>query len=112
QRVAATWGLVHAGTRAVPAVVALLASPNADVREDAGGILGAIGKVPGAVEGLVEALAGERDQQARDSIITALGRLSSRGAIPVLAGIVRNDSEDGDTRFTAVQSLGQIVRRR
>ena len=38
-----------------------------------------LGKVPGAVEGLVEALAGERDQQARDSIITALGRLSSRG---------------------------------
>ena len=90
----------------------MLRSPNPDIREDAAGILGTVGKDPEVVQALVATLENEVDQQARDSIIVALGALRSREAIPTLARIVRNDSEDGDTRFTALQSLGQIAGKR
>ena len=49
---------------------------------------------------------------ARDSLILALGQLRNRKAIPTLRAIICNTQEDGDTRWTAIESLGKIVRRR
>jgi hypothetical protein len=45
-------------------------------------------------------------------MILTLGRLKSRKAIPALASIIRDDAQNHDTRWTAVESLGTIVRRR
>ena len=41
-----------------------------------------------------------------------LGPFRSRVAIPVLADLIRNETTDKDTQWTAVESLGRIVRRR
>ena len=50
--------------------------------------------------------------EAKDSMIITLGSLKSRKAIPALAAIIRVAAQDHDTRWTAVESLGTIVRRR
>ena len=54
----------------------------------------------------------ETDEEARDSLIQALGGLRNRAAIPALAALIEDEDADGDTRWTAVESLGRIVRRR
>jgi HEAT repeat protein len=75
-------------------------------------ILGAVGKDESVVTEILARLSTEADTVARDSLIVALGGLRSRRAIPALAAIIRDESADGDTRWTAVESLGKIVRRR
>jgi len=57
-------------------------------------------------------LAAETDVEARDSLIQALGGLRNRAAIPALAALIEDEDADSDTRWTAVESLGRIVRRR
>ncbi len=52
------------------------------------------------------------DTTARDSTILALGRLKSKKAIPLLATVIRDANADGDTRWTAVEGLGLLVRKR
>lgn len=61
---------------------------------------------------LLRSLNSETDITAKDSLIIAVGRLKSRKAIQLLAKIIRDQVEDRDTRWTAVESLGLIVRRR
>ena len=38
--------------------------------------------------------------------------MKNRAAIPALAALIKDESTDGDTRWTAVESLGRIVRKR
>ncbi len=112
RRVHATWGLIAKGVVAIPHAVAMLRSKVADAREDGAAILAEIGKDSHAVEYVLQALASETDSGARDALILALGAFKNRVAIPVLAGLIRNDAIDNDTRWTATESLGRIVRRR
>lgn len=112
RRVHATWGLIAKGNAAVPYALGLLRRPEPEAREDGASVLSALGRDDGVVDKLLEGLNSETDVTARDSLICALGRLKSRKAIPALAAIVRDENADGDTRWTAVESLGQIVRER
>jgi hypothetical protein len=112
RRVHATWGLIAKGVEAIPYALGLLRRSEAEAREDGASILAEIGRDDGAVTELLESLKAETDQTSKDSLIAALGRLKARQAIPVLAAIIRDPSQDGDTRWTAVESLGLIVRRR
>jgi hypothetical protein len=111
-RVHATWGLIAKGAAAVPYALKLLEYAEPDAREDGAAILGAIGKDESVVTELLARLNAETDTTARDSLISALGELRSRQAIPTLAVFIRDETADGDTRWTAVESLGKIVRRR
>jgi HEAT repeat protein len=112
RRAHATWGLIAKGPAAVPHAVTMLTSKHADAREDGAAILAAVGMDDGAVGHVLRALASETDPVARDSLIVALGAFKNRIAIPVLADLIRNEATDSDTRWTAVESLGRIVRRR
>jgi hypothetical protein len=112
RRVHATWGLIAKGAAAVPYAVAMLKSEEADAREDGAAILAEIGKDAEVGRQVLEALASETDPLARDSLIQALGALKDRAAIPVLAELIRSRDTDDDTRWTAVESLGRLVRRR
>jgi HEAT repeat protein len=112
RRVNATWGLVANGVTAVPHALEMVRSRDPDAREDGGGILGALGRNPQVVDELVAALDRETDTQARDTFIVALGRMRAKEALPALARFVRDWDGDGDTRWTAIQSLEKIARRR
>ena len=112
RRVHAMWGLIAKGADAIPYALTLLDRPEAEAREDAAAILEEVGKEGEVADGLLRSLSSETDATVRDSLIIAVGRLKSRKAIPLLAKIISNDQEDGDTRWTAVESLGVVVRRR
>lgn len=112
RRVHAAWGLIAKGAEAVPHALAMLRSKDANACEDGAAILAEIGKDAQAIDEVLRALASETDPAARDSLVPALGKLRNRIAIPVLADLIRNSAADGDTRWTAVESLGSIVRRR
>jgi HEAT repeat protein len=112
RRVLATWGLIAAGAEGVPYALAMLRSRDPEEREDAAGILGALGRQDGVVAALTRAVEEETDVQAKDSAIAALGAMKNKEAIPVLAKIVRDVGADVDTRWTAMQALGKLARRR
>jgi hypothetical protein len=112
RRVHATWGLIAKGAEATPYALSLLDRSESEAREDGASILAELGKDAGVVDRLLESLKSERDVTAKDTLIAAIGRLKSGKAIPALATIIRDAAEDGDTRWTAVESLGTIVRRR
>jgi len=112
RRVHAQWGLIAKGAEAAPYAVTLLQRTEAEAREDGASILAELGKDDGIVDTLIESLKSETDLTARDSMVITLGRLKSRKAIPTLAAIIRDAAQDHDTRWTAVESLGTIVRRR
>ena len=57
-------------------------------------------------------LESETDDVARDSAIIALGEMRSKRALPTLEKILRDTTADGDTRWTAGESVGRVVRRR
>jgi HEAT repeat protein len=112
ERTHGCWGLIAKGEQAIPHALAMIASTKPDAREDGAAILAEIGKGEGVVQSLLGALAAETDVEARDSLIQALGGLRNRAAIPALAALIEDEDADGDTRWTAVESLGRIVRRR
>jgi HEAT repeat protein len=112
RRVHAIWGLVAKGVEAAPYALSLLQRREPEAREDGASILSELGKDNGVVDALLHALNAETDLTARDSIVMTLGRLKSRKAIPALAVIIRDVAQDHDTRWTAAESLGTIVRRR
>jgi HEAT repeat protein len=112
RRVEATWGLIGCGVDAIPYALEMLKSSDAEIREDAGGVLGALGREPEVVEAVIAALRSETDDQARDSFVIALGELGDRRAVPHLASLIRSEDADGDTRFTAALGLGRLVGRR
>ena len=112
ERTHGCWGLIANGEAAIPQALAMLTSVNAHAREDGAGILAEIGKSPDVVQSLLAALATETADEARDSLIQALGGLRNRAAVPALVALIESESTDGDTRWTAMESLGRIVRRR
>jgi len=97
---------------AAPYALSLLQRSESEAREDGAGILAELGKDNGVVDALLESLRSETELEAKDSMIITLGSLKSRKAIPALAAIIRDAAQDHDTRWTAVESLGTIVRRR
>jgi HEAT repeat protein len=112
RRVHATWGLIAKGAAAVPFALELLGRREPDAREDGAAILGELGRDEAIVDLLRARVGTEQDLTARDALIGALGELKSRRGIPALAAVIRNPEIDGDTRHTAVESLGRIVRKR
>jgi hypothetical protein len=94
RRVHATWRLIAKGVMAVPHVVAMLRSKDADAREDGAAILAEIGRDSHAVEHVLQAPGSETDAAARDSLILALGAFKDRVAIPALADLIRNNDAD------------------
>ena len=112
RRVHSAWGLIAQGAASVPYAIAMLESGDSATREDGAGVLAQIGRDPAVVTALLDQLAVESDTVARDGIILALGALKSLAAIPALGAIIRDPKADGDTRWTAAESLGRIVRRR
>ena len=112
RRVHACWGLIAKGSDSVPFALEMLASGNSDAREDGAAILAEVGRNDEVVARLIEAVEREPDTQARDSIVQALGALRNRLALPALVALVEDEATDGDTRWTAVESLGKVVRRR
>jgi HEAT repeat protein len=112
RRVQADRGLIRRGNEAVPIAVEMLHSRNPDTREDGAGVLAALGEDEGVIDALLGALEAEVEEQPRDAMIEALGRLKNRRAIPYLAQVIRNANSDGDTRWGAVEALGRIVRLR
>ncbi len=111
-RVAAERGLISCGAEAIPYAVQLLANQDAEIREDGAAVLGALGRDERVVDALLAAIELEDENQPRDAMVIGLGRLRNRKAIPLLARMIRDPETDGDTRFTAIQSLGQIAGRR
>ena len=112
RRVNGVWGLIAKGTAAARYALSLLQRSEPEAREDGAAILAELGGDDGVVDNLLETLRTEKDTTARDSLIAALGQIKNRRAVPVLAAIIRGESADGDTRWTAVESLGLIVRKR
>lgn len=112
RRVHSCWGLVAQGQASIPYVLEMLRSDHGDAREDAAGVLAAIGKDPEVERALIQQLRVEDGIVARDGIILALGAMRSRPAIPVLAALIRDETTDGDTRWTVMESLARIARRR
>ena len=111
-RVMASWGLIAQGERSAPILLELLRAPAPESRETQPERLVWLGESPGVVEALCEALPNATTHEARGFDRWRARRAKSRKAIPVLAGLIRLDSTDEDTQWTAVQALGTIVRRR
>lgn len=112
RRVHATWGLIAKGPAAVPHALAMLKRREPEAREDGAAILAALGRQDGVVLALLSALDAEAESEPKDSVILALGHMRAKKAIPALARIIQDPSADRDTRWTAVEALGMIVRRR
>lgn len=112
RRVNGQWGLIANGAASIPYALALLKCSEPEGREDGAAILSELGRDDIVVEALLRSLETEIDVTTRDTVVLALGRMRNRTAIPHLARIIRNELEDGDTRWTAVEGLGLIVRRR
>jgi hypothetical protein len=112
RRVHAQWGLIAKGSEATPYALSLLKRSEPEAREDGASLLAELGKDNGVVDALLESLEAETELEARDSMIITLGTLKNRRAIPALARIIRDESDNHDTRWTATESLGAIVRRR
>jgi len=112
RRVHAVWGLIAKGDAALPEAVKMLRHTERDAREDGAAILAELGTRAELVDALLEALKTESALQPLDSIVLALGRMRNKRAIPALAELIRADATDGDTRWTAVEALGHIARKR
>jgi hypothetical protein len=106
------WGLIAKGPAAIPYALKLLKHREPEPREDGAAILGWIGSETSTAGSLLAALATETETIARDTIIGTLGTLRSRKAIPAMATIIRDTTMDSDTRWTAMESLGEIVGQR
>ena len=108
----ASWGLLARGREGLPFALQLIHSDDPDAREQGASLLGSLGKDPSITDELVKMLESETDDVARDSAIIALGQMKSKWALPTLEKILRDTTADSDTRWTAGESVGRIVRRR
>ena len=112
RQVMASWGLLTRGRESLPFALQLIHSDDTDAREQGASLLGSLGKAPSVTDELVKMLESETDDVARDSAIIALGEMRSKRALPTLEKILRDTTADGDTRWTAGESVGRVVRRR
>lgn len=113
KRVRASWGLIARGADAMPFLMEMLHSDSAGSREDAAGALARIGtSSPEVVAALLAALRHAVTHEERDTILLGLGALRARAAVPALAEVLRDPAADEDTRHTAAEALGKVVRRR
>jgi hypothetical protein len=116
----AVWGMIAKGAESVPNGLELLRRDEPDARADGASVLGAVGRQESIVDEVIAAaealwLVSNPDREtleAVDSMIIALAQLRNRRAIPLLARIIRSGATDGDTRWTAAEALGTIVRRK
>ena len=111
----ASWGLIARGAEAIPYAIKLIRSTDRDEREAAASVFCGLrdpARVTDIVAEITAALETENDRLVVDSLLVALGQLRSREAIPTIARFIMNPSEDADTRSTAVDSLGQIIKRK
>ena len=112
KRVDAIWGLIAKGAEALPYALQMLINDTPEAREDAGGILAELGKVEGVLEAILERIEQEHDQQALASLVLTVGAFRDSRAIPKLAALIRSPDTNGDTQWTAIESLGKIVKKR
>ena len=112
RRAHASWGLIAKGAAAIPFALTMLRSAEADAREDGAAILAEMGKGESVVDAILSSLAAETDIVARDALVTALGAMRSKRAVPYIAAIIKDESQDSDSRWNAAESLGRIARRR
>ena len=111
----AQWGLIARGAEAIPFAIRLLRSKDRDEKEMGASVFCGLQmgeRAPEVLQHIIAALRNETDRLVIDSLISALGHLKSRDAIPVLAKFIRDEKEDGDTRWEAAVSLGKIVHKR
>jgi HEAT repeat protein len=111
----ASWGLIARGAESIPFAIRLVRSKDRDEKEMGANVFCGFQmgeRAPEVLQHVIAALEHETDRLVIDSLIGALGHLRSRDAIPVLAKFIRNDQEDGDTRWEAAVSLGKIVHKR
>jgi hypothetical protein len=106
------WGLIAKGAVATTYALDLLGRSVPEAREDGAAIFAELGRDDAVVDKLVQCLGTETDTTTRDSIVLALGRLKNKKAVRSLAAIIRDAAADDDTKWTAVESLGLIVRKR
>lgn len=111
-RVHGTWGLIAKGADSIHFAMRLLSDSRPEVRGDGTSILSEIGKNGEIIERLISTLESDSDAESTDTILAALGRMRADEAIPIIARIIRDPNVDGDTQWTAVESLAEIVRRR
>jgi HEAT repeat protein len=93
-----------ADPKIVQAVVGLISDPNADVREEAIGMIGDL-RLTVAPAGLITA-AHDKNPDVRQHVASALGQIHDPKSVPTLRDLL-NDS-NSDVREQAVQALGEI----
>ncbi|ABC82502.1 HEAT repeat domain-containing protein [Anaeromyxobacter dehalogenans] len=103
-REAAAAALQRLGGAAVPAVLERLGGPDADLRQAAAGVLGAIGDRRG-VPALAARLA-DADPNVRAAAAEALGRLGGPEAAGALTAALASD--DATLRLAALEALGDL----
>jgi HEAT repeat protein len=108
----AIWGLIAKGSEAIPYALTLLKHPESEARSAGASILGSLGESDGVVDELLRRLQIENDQEAKDSLIFTLGQLENKKAIPFLAATIQEPETDDETRWLAMESLGEIVHKR
>jgi len=111
----AQWGLIARGAEAIPFAIRLVRSKDRDEKEMGANVFCGLQmgeRAPEVLRHIIAALENETDRLVIDSLIGVLGHLKSRDAIPVLAKFIRDEKEDGDTRWEAAVSLGKIVHKR
>lgn len=111
----AQWGLIAKGQEAISYATKLLSNSNRDLKEAGAGVFSGLRDCEDAneiVEEIIKALENETDQLVTDSLIEALGQFRLKSAIPILATYIRDENEDGDTRWGAAINLGRIVKKR
>jgi len=111
----ATWGLIARGAEAIPFAIRLVRSNDPDLKEMGANVFCGLQigeRAPEVLRHIIAALENETDRLVIDSLIGVLGHLKSRDAIPVLAKFIRDEKEDGDTRWEAAVSLGKIAHKR
>jgi hypothetical protein len=105
------WGLIARGDAAVPYAMRLLEHPVAEAKESGAGVLASLREQPGVVDALLKSLDDAGSDEARDTMIGALGALRAKDAIPALARMLRDERTNPDTRWNVAEALGAIARR-
>lgn len=111
----AEWGLIAHASDAIPFALKLLASSDPDIRGHGAGVFCGLRNpehLPKILPAITRVLETEQDRETIDSLLVALGEFRSRDAIPCLARFILDQGEDLDTRWTAAQALGKVIRKR